>query len=316
MQQIHLSLPTVSNPLNILKCRRFSRTTHVRILPVILSGFLFLLLYNTLVAQEEIKIYSKTPTEQSGILESEEQHGTSWVTNVQEARMYAYLAPKETANGTAVLVCPGGGYGGLAIEHEGSMVATWLNSKGITAFVLYYRMPGHHPEIPLHDAQTALELIRRNSKKWNIDKHKVGIAGFSAGGHLASTVGTLTRGKGRPDFMILVYPVITMTIGDGTCQNLMGETPSDELIHRFSSDLQVDGKTPPTFIVAAADDDVVSIEHSYRFYKALQKRQIPCEMHAFRTGGHSFGMKKSGLEVDTWTDLLSEWLKKNQWISR
>ncbi|MBK7029736.1 MAG: alpha/beta hydrolase [Bacteroidales bacterium] len=283
---------------------------------LLLSCLTVLLLTCSIVAQVEIRLYPYGPAEESGITAKETQYGTSWVVDVTEARMFAYIVPKEKANGTAVLICPGGGYGGLAMEHEGTMVAQWLNSIGISAFVLYYRMPNHHPEIPLKDAQTAIELIRKNSKKWNIDRHKVGIAGFSAGGHLASTVGTQNKRKNRPDFMILVYPVITMTRGDGTCENLLGKDPSDPLINRFSTDLHVTEKTPPTFLVAAVDDDVVSIEHSYKFYKALQARKVPSEIHAYKSGGHSFGMKKKGLEVDNWPDLLIEWFRNNKWVRK
>lgn len=265
-------------------------------------------------AQEEIKLYPDGTDELSGITEKETQYGTSWVVDVTEARMYAYFPDEAIANGTAVLVCPGGGYGGLAMEHEGSMVAQWLNSIGISAFVLYYRMPNHHADIPLKDAQRAIELIRQNAEKWKIDKNKVGIEGFSAGGHLASTVGTLYTSENKPDFIVLVYPVIYMIKGDGTCRNLLGDNPSEEMMNRFSSDLQVTENTPPTFIVAAADDDVVSIEHSVRFYKALQAKGVDSEMFEFRTGGHSFGIRKSGIEVDKWPELLQQWLRKHNWI--
>jgi acetyl esterase/lipase len=171
-------------------------------------------------------------------------------------------------------------------------------------------MPNHHCEIPLKDAQTALQIIREGAEKWNIKKNKIGIAGFSAGGHLASTAGTHFSRKNRPDFMILVYPVIFMS-GDGTCQNLLGETPSPKLIKQFSNDQQVTRKTPPTFIVAALDDDVVPVEHSFKFYKALQAKNISSEIHTYDKGGHGFGMKKRGMEADKWLDLLKEWFKTN-----
>lgn len=272
-----------------------------------------LILCSAMQAQEEIKLYKNGPAESSGITEKEENFNNSWVVNVTEARMYAYIVPKEKSTGAAVLICPGGGYGGLAVEHEGSQFAVWLNSIGVSAFVLYYRMPNQHPEIPLNDAQTAIEMIRKRAKEWNIDKHKTGIAGFSAGGHLASTAGTHFTNKNRPDFMILVYPVISMT-GDGTCKNLMGKTPSETLKKSFSNQLQVTEKTPPTLIIAASDDDVVPVEHSLMFYKALQDKKIPSEIHTYEKGGHGFGMRKQGLEVDNWTDLLKEWLKNNKLI--
>jgi acetyl esterase/lipase len=278
----------------------------------ILPGVMVLL--STLQAQEEIKLYKNGSFENSGIVEKEENFDNTWVTNVTEARMYAYIVPKEKASGTAVVICPGGGYGGLAVEHEGSQFAFWLNSIGVSAFVLYYRMPNQHYEIPLKDAQTAIEIIRNRAKEWNIDKHKICIAGFSAGGHLASSAGTHFIKKNRPDFMILVYPVISMT-GDGTCQNLLGENPSARIINQFSNELQVTKKTPPTFLVAALDDDVVPVEHSFKFYKALQEKKVPSEIHTFGKGGHGFGMKKKGLDVDNWTDLLKVWLKTNKLIN-
>jgi acetyl esterase/lipase len=272
-----------------------------------------ILIIGTMQAQEEIKLYKNAPSENSGITEKEMNYDNSWVTNVTEARMYAYIVPKEKASGAAVLICPGGGYGGLAVAHEGAQVAEWLNTLGVSAFVLYYRMPNHHSEIPLTDAQTALQMIRDGAKDWNIDKQKIGIAGFSAGGHLASTAGTHFDTNNRPDFMILIYPVISMT-GDGTCQNLLGETPSKEQLNRFSNQLQVTDKTPPTFILAALDDDVVSVEHSFMFYKALQDNKIPSEINTYEKGGHGFGMRKQGLDIDNWTGLLKEWLKTNKWI--
>jgi len=268
---------------------------------------------NTLQAQEEIKLYPNGPAETSGITTIEENHGGSWVTNVTEARMYAYIVPKEKASGAAVLICPGGGYCGLAVAHEGAQVAEWLNTLGVSAFVLYYRMPNHHSEMPLTDAQAAIQIIRNGARKWNIDTHKIGIAGFSAGGHLASTAGTHFTEKNRPDFMILVYPVISMT-GDGTCQNLLGENPSNEQLNRFSNQLQVTPKTPPTFIIAALDDDVVPVEHSLMFYKALQDKTISSKIHTYDKGGHGFGMRKQGLEIDNRTEKLKGWLKTNKLI--
>ena len=268
---------------------------------------------STLLAQQEIKLYKNGPSEVSGITEKEVNHDNTWVTDITEARMYAYIVPKDKASGSAVLICPGGGYGGLAVEHEGSQVAVWLNSIGVSAFVLYYRMPNQHGEIPLKDAQVAIQIIRKDAKKWNLDIHKIGIAGFSAGGHLASTVGTQFTKKSRPDFMVLVYPVISMT-GDGTSINLIGENPSEELKKRFSGELQVSANTPPTLIIAALDDDVVPVEHSFMFYKALQEKNVPSEIHTYEKGGHGFGMRKNGLEVDNWPELLKIWLKSNKLI--
>jgi acetyl esterase/lipase len=267
-----------------------------------------------LSAQEEIRLYKKGPLENSGITDKETINNPEFICNITLARMYAYILPKENSNGTAVLICPGGGYGGLAVRNEGSKVAEWFNKQGVSAFVLYYRMPNQHAEIPLKDAKTAMEIIRNSAKKWNIDKHKIGIAGFSAGGHLASTLGTHFTKINRPDFMILVYPVISMTI-DGTSKNLIGDNPSKKLMKRFSNEQHVTKNTPPTFLVAAMDDNVVSVEHSLAFYKVLKEKKVPVEIHIFNVGGHGFGMLKRGLETDNWTDLLKNWLIKNRLIN-
>ena len=268
-----------------------------------------------LTAQEEIKLYKNGPSEKSGITEKETNNNPEFICNVTEARMYAYIVPKEKANGTAVLICPGGGYGGLAIQNEGSRVAEWFNKLGISAFVLFYRMPNQHSEIPLTDAQTAMEIIRDRSQKWNLNINKIGIIGFSAGGHLASTLGTHFTKKTRPDFMILVYPVISMTI-DGTSKNLIGDKPSEQLTKRFSNERHVTKNTPPTFIVAAMDDDVVSVKHSFAFYKALKRNNVPAEIKIFDKGGHGFGMLKRGLPVDNWLDFVKTWLIKGNNIPK
>lgn len=272
-----------------------------------------LILNSALQGQQEIKLYPEGQVENSGISADEENFDNHWVTNVTEARMYAYIAHTNIGKSAAVLICPGGGYGGLAVQHEGSQFAIWLNSLGISAFVLYYRMPNHHYQIPLSDAQTAMELIYKRAKEWNIDKNKIGVAGFSAGGHLASTVGTHFAKKNRPAFMILVYPVISMT-GDGTCKNLLGENPSAQLIEQYSSELQVTPRTPSTLIIAATDDDLVPVEHSEKFYNALQAKRVNSELCLFKHGGHGFGMRKSGADTDQWLEVLEIWLKNRELV--
>src|ERR1035437_2775351 len=177
------------------------------------SIFLFLGLmtfFTALNAQVEIKLYKDGPKESNGIIDPEAKDKNDFVTNITDARIYAFIAPKDIASGAAVLICPGGGYHGISVEKEGYEIASWFNKLGISAFVLYYRMPNEHYEIPLKDAQTALLIIHERSTEWNIDESKIGIMGFSAGGHLASTVGTHFKSKvERPDFMILAYPVVT-----------------------------------------------------------------------------------------------------------
>ena len=266
-------------------------------------------------AQEEIQLYKDGAKQSSGITEAESKDQNNFINNITDARMYAYIAPKETATGAAVLICPGGGYGGVSSDKEGSEIAIWFNQIGISAFVLYYRMPNGHYEIPLQDAQTALKIIHRGAKKWNISTTKIGIMGFSAGGHLASTAGTHFKTKiQRPDFMILAYPVVTMKkdlTHSGSRNNLLGTNPSEELVNQYSNELQVTKETPPAFIVHAIDDTVVPIANSEQLLKALLDNKVPAELHKYDVGGHGFGMRKNNIPADKWPDLLKDWLIKN-----
>ncbi|MFA6581161.1 MAG: alpha/beta hydrolase [Paludibacter sp.] len=285
---------------------------------LILSVLMILGFCTTLPAQEEIKLYKNGPAESNGIKVAESHRDPEFIINTSEPRMYAYFAPKEKANGTAVIICPGGGYSGVSQIKEGSEIAKWFNDLGVTAFVLYYRMPNGHPTVPLKDAQMALEIVKKGAKKWNLDKHKIGIMGFSAGGHLASTVGThFKNDMERPDFMILGYPVVTMDSSYthmGSRINLLGKKPTEDLVRLYSNELQVTKNTPPTFIVQAIDDKTVPIANSEQLLKALQDHNVPAELHKFDVGGHGFGMRKRGIPVDNWPDLLKDWLKKNKLI--
>jgi len=276
---------------------------------------LLLLTFCTIAsAQQEIPLYKNGAGENNGITEKETKDKNGFVINIAEARMYAYLAPKKNISNAAVLICPGGGYWGISAEKEGSEFAVWLNKLGVSAFILYYRMPNKHFEIPLKDAQTALQIIRKGAKEWNIDKHKIGIAGFSAGGHLASTVGTQYTSKNKPDFMVLLYPVISMKEGlthNGSRKNLLGDNPSEELVNRFSNELHVTKNTAPTFIVVATDDNTVPAENSQLFYKKLQENKVSTRLFTFEKGGHGFGLRKSGLKVDNWPELLKAWFTTN-----
>jgi len=285
---------------------------------IIYSLFILITLSIQLKAQEQIKLYPNGAKENNGITVPESFRDPEFLINISEPRMVAFLADKIKANGTAVVICPGGGYSGVAVIKEGSEIAKWFNDLGVSAFVLYYRMPNGHSDIPLKDAQTALKIVSDNSKKWNIDKSKIGIMGFSAGGHLASTVGTHFKTKtDRPAFMILGYPVVTMkkelTHG-GSRTNLLGKDPSEELVTLYSNELQVTKKTPPTFIVHAIDDKTVPIANSEQLLKALKDNNVPSELQKFDVGGHGFGMRKRGIPVDNWSDLLKKWLQANQLI--
>ena len=277
-----------------------------------------MLIVNTLFAQQEIKLYLNGPKESNGITTPESFRDPEFIINSSEPRMFAYLADKEIATGTAVVICPGGGYTGVSQIKEGSEIAKWFNELGISAFVLYYRMPNGHADIPLKDAQTALAIIHEKAKVWNIVANKIGIMGFSAGGHLASTVGTHFKSKlQRPAFMILCYPVVTMNkelTHTGSCNNLLGKDPSDDIVKLYSNELQVTKNTPPTFIVHAIDDKIVPIANSENLLKALQENKVKAELHKFDVGGHGFGMRKRGIPVDYWPDLLKKWLETNKLI--
>ncbi|MFL5740237.1 MAG: alpha/beta hydrolase [Flavisolibacter sp.] len=248
---------------------------------------------------------------------------------VQTPDINVYLPTKKNANGQAVLICPGGGYGILAYDWEGTDIAKWLNAQGIAAFVLKYRLPNSKSNVvpylsPITDAKRALRIIRFNAGKWNIRSNQIGVMGFSAGGHLASTLGTqfdegnsqssdsIEQQSARPDFMILVYPVISMTktiMHAGSRNNLIGEHPDSSLARRFSNELQVTANTPPTFLVHATDDNAVPVENSLLFYEALKSHGVSTEMHIFPKGGHGFALGLSSGTAVQWTNLCVEWIR-------
>lgn len=277
--------------------------------------FLFFLIIHFVMkisSQEQIQLYPQGILESNELSVSESFRDKEFIINISEPRMYAFIVPKELSMGTAVLICPGGGYSGVSQIKEGQEIAYWFNRLGISAFVLYYRMPNEHHSIPLKDAQTALSIIHNRAKEWNINKHKIGIMGFSAGGHLASTVGTHFKSKTeRPAFMILAYPVITMdkdlTHG-GSKTNLLGKNPTEELVQKYSNELNVTRRTPPTFIIHALDDKAVPIANSENFIKALQANKVPATLITYEQGGHGFGMRKKGIPADYWDQELIKWL--------
>jgi acetyl esterase/lipase len=243
-----------------------------------------------------------------------------------------YLPPQGLANGTAVVIFPGGGYQHLSMEKEGSDVANWLTTTGVTAFVVRYRLgPKYHHPIMLGDAQRAIRTVRSRASEWGVNPARLGIIGFSAGGHLASTAGThfdagstssadtIERASSRPDFMLLLYPVITMR-GDsithlGSRKNLLGEHPDDALVRLMSNELQVTRDTPPTFIVHSTDDKTVPVENALMFYQALRNNAVPVEMHIFEYGGHGFGLAPNDATLATWTTLCESWMRRHGWIA-
>ena len=229
----------------------------------------------------------------------------------------------ENPNGAAIVICPGGGYGGLVTKGEGHGIAAWLNAHGIAGIVLEYRLPAGRPYVPLLDAQRALRTVRANATKWKVDPKKVGIIGFSAGGHLASTAtvhfdlgegkttDAVARESSRPDFSILIYPVISMDVGvhRGSKKNLMGETPAAGLPEYFSTQKHVKASTPPAFLAHAIDDKVVDIENSRMFYAAQQKAGLPTRLVELPNGGHGLNGYK-GPSWDKWQAESLLWLKE------
>jgi len=241
-----------------------------------------------------------------------------------------YLPPPEKATGAAVVVCPGGGYGHLA-HHEGQPVAEWLNSIGVAGFVLKYRIaPRYKHPSPLQDALRAIRTVRAKAADWGIDPDRIGIMGFSAGGHLASTVGThygsgdpkakdpIERVSSRPNFMILVYPVITMggETHRGSRRNLLGPKPDPKLVELLSNEKQVTKDTPPTFLVHTVNDRVVPCENSLLFAAALRRAGVPYELHLFERGPHGFGLGKGYPELSAWPELCAAWLRMHGFAER
>ena len=243
-----------------------------------------------------------------------------------------YPAPSEKTTGAAVIICPGGGYWGLAVAHEGTDVARWLNSLGMTAFVLKYRLPNDDIMVdksvgPMQDGQEAIRLVKRHAKEWSIDPGKIGILGFSAGGHLASTLSThynenvyepVDTTSARPDFSLLIYPVISMneeTTHLSSRENLLGENPTSDQVKHFSNELQVNGETPPAFIIHSLDDNTVPVQNSIDYALALEKHRVPCELHIYQSGGHGYGLGRSENTESSWPEACHKWLIARGFIS-
>lgn len=245
----------------------------------------------------------------NGITEKSEIVNNHTKTNITEAMLYIYAAKEEKKKNKTILICPGGGYAVEAIFHEGHDFAKWLASEGITGVVLEYRLPNQHPEIPLTDVKEAMRILRSNMPA----NEKIGIAGFSAGGHLASTAIThYTDPETNPDFAVLFYPVITMDMSfthSGSRENLLGKNPSEELINRYSNEKQVTANTPPTLLLLSDDDTGVVPKNSIEFYAALKEKNIPASMYIFPVGGHGWGMNASFVYHEIWKQLLLKWIE-------
>ena len=299
----------------------------IRTLKVIALFGAFLFLSLTISAQEIVEEYSG-PVPNSKNSGKKEAFNSGMFRGVTKPTLEIYLPEKEKTTGTAVIIIPGGSYAVVVYQGEGISTAKQFAKNGIVAFVLKYRLPDdsimQNKTIgPLQDAQQAIKYVRENAAKWGVDINKVGIVGFSAGGHLASTAAThfqkaMIENKSntnlRPDFQVVVYPVISMqdslTHRDSR-NNLLGKTPSRELTDQYSNELQVTANTPPTYITHAADDNVVDVDNSIRYFEALRHNKVPVEMHIYPSGGHGFIFRQPD-----WIDPLLLWMKKNKWIQQ
>ncbi len=242
--------------------------------------------------------------------------GAAGDTDLDKPSLTFYLADPAKANGTAVVVCPGGGYQMLAMDHEGKQIAQWLNGYGVSAFVLKYRLgPRYHHPAMMQDVQQALRMVRSRAAELKLDPGRIGVWGFSAGGHLASTAATHFETKdgvtSRPDFAILAYPVITMKEAThaGSRRNLLGDNPDPALVQLMSNETQVTAQTPPTFIFFTSDDSAVPVQNGVMFYEALRKAGVPAEMHIFRSGPHGVGLAPDYPDLSWWPKLLAEWMR-------
>jgi acetyl esterase/lipase len=295
---------------------------------VLVFGF-FLVLHSG-VTQTIIPLYDSIPNSKASADKesSSTRDGILLVRNITTPTVTLYMPANVKPNSTAVIICPGGGYSFLAAGHEGSDIAELLNDWGVIAFVLKYRLPDTTIMFdksigPLQDAQRAMKLVREQAAKWNIDPARIGIMGFSAGGHLAATASThfdklvianAANTSLRPDFSVLIYPVISFTDSlthMGSRNNLLGKNPAAEAIKEYSNEMQVTPQTPITFLVHAGDDATVPAGNSIAYYQALLKNKVPAELHLYQKGGHGFGMHNKKTN-DEWTERLKNWMQVNK----
>jgi acetyl esterase/lipase len=254
-----------------------------------------------------------------------------WLNGIYDPWMSVHLPPKEKATGAAVVICPGGGYSGLAYNHEGIQIAQWLNSHGVAGFVLRYRHNPHRHPVPLGDARRAVRIVRTRAREWGVDPRRIGIMGFSAGGHLAASAAThfddgrdeaedaVDRASSRPDFAVLIYPVISMKKGvthGGSRNNLLGRDPDEKLVKLMSNELQVTERTPPSFLVHSTSDRAVPVANSRLFHEACGEAGVPSELHVYKQGGHGYGMGRKGHDAAEWPARCVEWMKARKLLDR
>lgn len=267
----------------------------------------------TLPTFAQNKAYIEIPLWEKGLPNS---NGTEQLTPNEKEGIYkplirVYLPAKNTATGRAVIAFPGGGYRGLAYDREGFDFAPYFNQQGIAFIVLIYRMPKGHREVPIADAEEAIRLVQQHANDWHINSKDIGIMGSSAGGHLASTIATHTSADLRPAFQILLYPVITMDstyTHSGSRRNLLGESPTAELIDHYSNEKQVTSETPRAFIALSDDDTVVPPANGVNYYLALNQKQVPAALHIYPTGGHGWGVRENFKYHVEFLMELKQWL--------
>lgn len=297
----------------------------------VLATILFL--SNRLAAQEFIRLWpTGKKADWNGKVVTDSIHNERYF-RVGTSGIFAFPVHKEGNKGTTVLICPGGGYDHVTHLYNGFNFASWFNAHGINAFVLVYRLPNQsdlkiREEAPLADAQRAMEIIRANASKWNLDVNKIGVMGISAGGHVATTIGThdenvssikdsLEKVNYHPDFMILLSPVITMGkyAHGGSRKNFLGNDTSKLFIEKYSNESQVTSNTPPAFIVHAQNDSTVNVHNSVLFYNALIDKGVQASIHIFPQGGHGIGLFDNPGSTDLWLDLLDKWLHEKGFVS-
>lgn len=247
----------------------------------------------------------------NGLRGDETEFGLRFIGNVTEAVLYIYPAAPDKATGQAAVICPGGGYEFVSMEHEGDAFARWIAEQGITAAVIKYRMPNHHPEVPLEDVEQALRVMKGEIPgAGELSVQRVGIIGFSAGGHLAAMAATV--GRVRPDFMVLFYPVITAAKGlahEGSFDNLLGRERTEELNARYSLENRVTETTPPTILFLADDDDCVPALNAVSFYRALKEHGVAASLHIYPSGQHGWGILDRFPYKSAWQSALTDWLQ-------
>ena len=302
----------------------------MRMLSLLLTVSIIMLISGSAIAESKPEITNlwpkgKMPGEKEVDFEEKVDSG-GHISGISLPELHYYPAENQTSDAT-VVICPGGGYAVLSFQKEGIEIAQWFNSHGMNAFVVKNRLREYGHPCPLADVQRAIRMVRKKCKQYKVSPDKIGVMGFSAGGHLAASASTLYDEKvydleddkeisARPDYSVLVYPVITMGREThwGSRENLIGKNPSQELVDKYSTEKQINKNTPPAILIHSSDDRVVPVANSIMYYQSLVANKVDAEMHIFNTGGHGYGMRKKSETVQYWPDNLAHWLKERNYI--